>query len=971
MYHKLFILLFIFGSMLQVNAQQDEVTLAPLLKNKRTLREVMQVIDTYYTLPATKARMGLKNTERSYKHWKRWEYWWSSRVGPNGEFVNVSEKMLQATGLQQNRKLLANASPDKVESVGGNWSLVGPTLTTSGIGRVDRIAFHPSDPDIIYAGAAGGGLWRTINGGSTWTDITSDIPCLGISGISINPNNTNEIFILTGDGDSDTGGLVEDFGYMRTSIGVLKTSDGGATWAKTGSFPGAAASVIGYRLVMHPSNPSILFACTSDGLYRTVDGCATWVNVRDNGRFFNMAFKPGNPLVCYAAGRSGDSKRAYFWRSINGGLSWDSTQAINNIINNPTSRVDLTVAPSNSNVVYLLCGGIPDTGMYKGLYRSDNSGVSFALQSNTPNILGRSSIGDDNASQSTYDLTVAVSPTSSTTVLVGGVQAWRSTNSGSTWAYKGSGIHDDIHELAINPLDNKIWAATDGGVYSSVDNGTNWTPHFNFMSIGQFYKMAVSPDDYSEMIGGQQDNGTKKRVAGTGNFDPIGGKDGYAVGYDAGNASIYYSVNNSQVNKYTGNGAVATIISPPNVDLAFFTNMAMHSTQAGKFFLGSDTFRTVSNGGSTWSYYITGQPMPLGGWALRTCPSNSNRIYMAGGAAYNSTGAGILRRSDDGGVTWPINNNMILSAGIGFPASFPKITCINVNPINSSQVWVTFGGFMDGVKVYSSSNAGLTWTDRSGSLPNLPINCVAVDNSNNAYIGTDNGVYRKSSTVNDWVPFYNNLPYVPVTDLVISAAANTIRAATFGRGIWSSDMYSPCPVNLNVAGTIDGQEFYEASSAVTTSATLTGSAGTKVRMKGGQGVKLVPPFKALANSDYNARIGPCESGAILALTTDVTDSTILPANRWMRPEGVLRTIVENVTVSNQQIAVRLHIQTAGNVEIVLTDIAGNIMHKLAAASYSPGYADRSFSAAGLPPGTYYVQAVHNHRLEHLQEVEIK
>ncbi|MES2775195.1 MAG: 3-coathanger stack domain-containing protein [Bacteroidota bacterium] len=970
MYHRLVIIFFLVWSMLPAIAQQDEIALSPLLKSKRTLPAVMQVIDTYYKSPSTLARIGTKNAERSYKHWKRWEYWWSSRVGPQGEFVNVSEKMSQALGVQQNRKLSAPSSPDAVESVSGNWSLVGPSATTGGIGRVDRLAFHPTNPNIIYAGAAGGGVWRSTTGGLTWTNITPDIPCLGISGIVINPDNTNEIFVLTGDGDSDTGGLVEDFGYMRFSIGVLRTTDGGVSWQKLGSFPGTSSTVIGYRLTMHPTDHSILFACTNDGLFRTTDAGTTWTNVCDNGRFFNMAFKPGDPQVCYAAGRGGPNNRAYFWRSTNGGVTWDSTVVINNQINNPTSRIDLAVAPSNSSVVYILCGGIPDSGQYKGLYRSNNSGVSFALQSNAPNILGRKSDGSDNASQSTYDLTLAVSPTTSTNVLVGGVQVWQSTTSGLSWAYKGTGIHDDIHELAYNPVDNKIWAATDGGVYSSTDNGTTWTSHFTDMSIGQFYRMAVSPNDFNDMIGGLQDNGVKQRVTGNSTFDAIGSKDGYCVGYDAIDASVYYSVNNSEITRYTGNGTNSGNITPPNVNLSFFTNMAMHSTQTGAFFLASDTFRRITNNGATWGLYSTITPnMPLGGWYLQTCPSNSTRIYMAGGAAYNSTGAGTLRRSDDGGFTWPFGT-MILSNNPGFPSSFPKITCINVNPTNSNQVWVTFGGFMDGVKVYSSNDAGLNWTDRSGSLPNVPINCVVLDNSNNAYIGTDNGVYRKSSTVNDWVPFYNNLPYVPVTDLVISQVDNRIRAATFGRGIWSSDLYSPCPLNISVGGSLVGQDFYEASSDVTTFSTVTGNVGTKVRMKGGAGVKLIPPFKALTNSDFKATIGPCESGLVQLLKSDVTDSTLLAPNLWMKPPAGLNAIVENVVFNNQQVVVTLNTRVAGSIELVLTDIAGNVVEHTPPANIAVGKTQKLVNATGLNPGTYYVQVIHNHRQEHLQEVDI-
>ena len=962
--------LFLIGSTLFVAAQEEDPALQTLLQQKTTLPAIMHVVDNYYRSPAIKSRLGAANAASSYKHWKRWEYWWSSRVSPKGEFVNVSEKMVQATGLQQSRKIGSSmSSPSNAESVSGAWTLVGPNVTTEGIGRVDRFIFHPTNPSIIYAGAAGGGLWRTNNAGNSWTNLTEDIACLGVGGIAINPNNTNQIYILTGDGDSNGGGLVFSFGYARSSIGVLKSVDGGFNWKKTGSFPGTSSSLSGYRLVMHPTDPAILFACTNDGLFRTNNGGETWINVRDNGRFFNLKFKPGSSQICYATGRSPDLSRAYFWSSANAGLTWDSTLAINNQINQPTSRVELAVAESNSNVVYLLCGGIPDSGQFKGLYRSDNSGVSFIKQSGSPNILGRQSDGSDNNNQSSYDLTIAISTTSSNTVVVGAIEAWRSLDAGVSWVYRGSGIHSDIHEMAFNPLDNKLWAATDGGMYSSTDNGVTWVSHFDGMSISQFYRMAVSPDDHEDMIGGLQDNGVKQRVNANETFQWISGADGYCVGYDAADASIYYSVNNSSVNKYTNFGANAAGITPGRVDLSFFANMAMHTTVGGAFFMASDTFRKVTNGGSIWTTYNS-TSMPLGGWYLQTCPSNGSRIYMAGGTSWNDASAGTLRRSDDGGNSWP-GGAFILSGNSNFPAAFPKITCINVNPTNSSQVWVTFGGFMDGVKVYYSSNAGLNWQNKSGSLPNVPVNCVAVDNNNNAYIGTDNGVYRSSNLLNEWVPFYNDLPYVPVTDLVISQANNTIRASTFGRGIWSSDLYTTCPVNVNVSALQDGQKFYEASNEVYSTSTITGETGTKIRMKGGQSVKLVPPFKALSHSDFKANIGACGTGLLQVFKADVGDEDILTPVRWVKPGTGLNAIVESAVFNNGQVLVKLNTRQAGNIELVLTDVAGNVVQHMPAANYAMGKTDKVFTTNGLASGTYYVHAVHNHRWEHLQEVEVR
>lgn len=971
------LLLFVVLFVTNANAQQDSI-LRQQLRGKQRLTDVMNTVFAYYNDPATIDRLGAKATNRYLKKWSRYEWYMSSRLGPAGEFVNINQKLFDATRSQKVNRTANNTNQSNfIESSSGNWAIVGPTNTDNGIGRVDRLAFHPSDPNIVYAGAAGGGLWRTIDAGANWTNLTADIPCLGISGIVIDPNNTNTIYILTGDGDSDISGLVEDFGYIRFSIGVLRSTDGGARWTRLANFPGVTNALIGYRLTMHPTNSNILFACTSEGLFRTNDGGDSWIGVQTTGgRFYNMKFKPNDIDTCYAVANDGNTAR--FYRSFNEGVDWETDPAINGQINTPTSRVELAVAASNSNLVYLLCGGVPANGQFAGLFRSTNAGMTFGPQSTTPNILGRSNTGNDNQTQSTYDLTVAVSNTSGATVVSGAIEVWRSTNSGVAWTFRGN-LHDDVHDLGFHPGDNKLWAATDGGVYSSIDSGATWASHFEDMSISQFYRMAVSPADYLEMIAGAQDNGVKKRDNGTSFFDQIGGADGYCVGYDPVTTSTYYAIQNNTLTRFLNDG---TSNSPLVTNLNFFSNMAVHTSLANTVFLASDSFRTVTNGNV--STYSVVNNNPLGGWYLKTCPSNGNRIYMAGGACpaptlanplpgcYQAT-SGVLRRSDDGGATWPTNN--ILSNDNGFPLTFPKITSINVDPTNSLKVWVTFGGFTDNVKVYYADynvNPSGNWINMSGSLPNLPVNCIALDNNNNAYIGTDNGVYYRGTGMSDWVPFYNNLPYVPVTDIVISEADNRIRAATFGRGIWSSDLYTACVTDLNITGTLEGQEFYEASNSVTSSASLLTSEGSKVQMRGGNEVLLEAGFSAKETTQFRAAIGPCGSGGVAGFRLATNDPSIrLPAQQYLSPTGGKRSLIHILSCNNDEAHFEVDQQQANITDIILTDEAGNIIRRKNIPVSAAGKWRDSINISGLATGLYYLTILLDNRVEHMQEVIIQ
>lgn len=938
-------------------------TLEEQLNGKKNLAEIMASVEQHYKDPGVLQTLGQEQSQRNLKHWYRWAYYMSSRTDLQGNLVNISEKMLQATGVERPATNLAAKDGITQQSSAGNWVAVGPTVTTSGIGRVDRLAFHPTNANTVWAGAAGGGLWRTTDGGSNWTNLTPNITNQAISGIAVNPNNTNTIYILTGDGDSNIGGggLVQGFGYMRTSIGVLKTTNGGGNWLKTADFPGADYStLVGYRLTMHPTNPDILYACTNQGLYGTINGGDTWALLVNSGRTYNLMFKPGSGNIAYMVSRLAGSNRACFWRSTGSFLFgiWDTTLATNNLLNNPVSRVELAVTPASPSNVYLVAGGVPGAGgSFGGVIRSVNDGVSFTTLTTSPNVLGRASDGSDAAQQSNYDLAIAVSNTGSNTVITGGVRCWRYfTNTGS-WAYRG-GHHEDVHDLGFHPVDNKLWMANDGGVYTSTDNGANWTEHFSDMNASHFYRMAVSPADYLNMFAGAQDNGLKRRTGNTATFDHISGADGFTVGYDAANSNTMYAVINQNIRRSTNGGDNWNSITPNNaVDNPFAMSMAPSTSTGNTLFVASDTFWRTTNGGTNWTNTNVN-----GGWFMRTCPSNGSRIYLAGGNAFNSS-TGTLRRSDDAGQTWPAGN--ILSSNTGFPSPFPKITSINVDPTNSLRVWVTFGGFTAGTKVFYSSNGGTSWVNRSGTLPNVPINCIALDDGNNAYLGTDNGIYYRSTSMSDWVPFYNGLPYVPVTDIVISQAENRIRASTFGRGIWSSDLYSSCDPSLAINGTITGRKFYEASNSITSDALVQTSEGSSVQMRAGTQVRLLAGFTAREQTQFRAAIGPCGSGGAVALFG--ADGAVLePEPVRSGGRGLL-----HLTSGGASPGLMVTMVEAGAVSFQLTNEEGMVLQEWPAETMSAGVANKTLqiNRQQVPNGgMYQLHMLVNGVRTHMQEL---
>jgi hypothetical protein len=196
-----------------------------------------------------------------------------------------------------------------------------------------------------------------------------------------------------------------------------------------------------------------------------------------------------------------------------------------------------------------------------------------------------------------------------------------------------------------------------------------------------------------------------------------------------------------------------------------------------------------------------------------------------------------------------------------------------VDPANSLNVFVTLGGYTAGQKVYESIDGGATWTNKSGSLPNIPTNCIAFENTGGVpadalYIGNDIGVFYRDDNHTDWIPFRNGLPTVPVFDIEINETAGILTVGTYGRGLWRSNLYSTCAFGWVLSAANDpsnpnytGYQFYEASSYVQSSRTVTGGLGTDVQYKAADYVKLTTGFHAKANSLFQAILGPCNLGA--------------------------------------------------------------------------------------------------------------
>jgi len=764
--------------------------------------EIQKAFNDYYeslnVVNGKREVNGEKVKVPNWKQYKRWEWFWESRVDPvTGNFPD--NKVLD--------ELYSQTIVSHAKSSEGNWTSLGPSTSDggyAGVGRINCVAFHPTDNNVFWVGSPSGGLWKTINGGNTWTNLTDGNAVLGVSDIAIPSDyaTSKTIYIATGDKDGGSmwslgGGGSSD----NNSIGVLKSTDDGATWVATGlTYTVSQNKRIG-RLVIHPTNNDILLAGTSDGIKKTTNGGTSWSSVYSGSYIIDIEFKPGNPAVMYASNRDyyGTAK---ILESTNTGASWTAKHNFTTA----DYRVEIAVTPHDPLYMYAIVS--KRNGGLSGIYRSTNGGTSFtelidgSISGNYLLYYYSDGTGSDDG-QGGYDLCIAVSPTDKNRVFIGGVNTWQTTDGGDNWeicnmwtsysGYNYSGapeVHADKHVLKYRS-DGTLFEGNDGGIYKSTNNGVSWTDLTDGMVISQIYRLGVSQTDVNVVINGLQDNGSKM-VNGTTWSDVTGG-DGMECIVDYTNKNIQYSTYvRGEIYRTTNLWSNYTTISDNISDLdggAWVTPYIIDQTNNSTLYVGyADVWKTTNKGDSFTKISSMNSSDLLRSMAI--APSNSNYLYVADHSH--------IWKTANGGIDW---SNITGS----LPIISNNITYIAVKHDDPLTLWVTMGGY-NTQRVYESKNGGTTWANISTGLPELPVMSIVQNKQETTktqlYVGTDVGVYVKHGS-DDWILFSSGLPNVVVTELEIyynnSLPANSkLRAATYGRGLWESDLYEK-PVIIPVA----------------------------------------------------------------------------------------------------------------------------------------------------------------------------
>ena len=827
---------------------QEAAVLTQRIAELSTPNAVMAEVDAMYN--------GRERIEEGpkYKHWARWAWRWSRLVQSDGTFGYPRKQIISAMRdlpqLESNNRNNNNWNP--IGPLNSSYASNGNFCRGNGYGRVDRIAFHPTNANTIYAGTPYGGLWRSGNGGTNWACLTNSLPGIGVGGMVIDHSDPSTIYVLSGNGDNTLTGLVGRKGYFNASDGIYKSENAGATWQLNFSF--ADPTNRPRRMKQHPSDADVIFALTSNGVFRTQDGGVEWFNILA-GDFVDIEFHPTDHDTVYLSGFSD------FRYSYNQGDTWSTTTGITFC----GRRAEIAVTPDSPDRVWLVTGpgNSPDTiNSYCGIYRSINSGQSFSAASFAPDILATSS-----ADQSNYDLGIAVDPSDWTNLLAGAIGLWRNTNAGAgtnfwtnvgpVWESTGSQqftfpsnyVHADIHDIAFNPLDNKAYVCSDGGVYVSSDGGVTWTNITQGIISGQIYKINGSLTNEGRLGIGLQDNGAKFRGnSANQHFFHINSGDGYEVIVDPNDDDVVCASINSNLYVYdTYLNSSRSIITQGATQ--FFMPVRYKADDSDILFYGDSvlTVHTISTGTETTI------ANSMATWAIETCIDNPNRVYFAGGLNdYRNDPNGSFYTSFDAGQS---ASNRINTPG--FPGTLQVITDIATYPNQCSKVVFSMGGFINGAKAYYSTSSGGSWQNISYNLPNVPVHSIAIDADGYFYAGTEIGVFVKSEFATEWTPFYNGMPTVPVSGLVVQESTGKLIASTFGRGVWETQLAFSCFPTRVVSGNLSGERYYTADDLLISTAILTGGVGTNVLFSAGDRVILQQGFHAQQGNRLIADLAGC------------------------------------------------------------------------------------------------------------------
>ncbi|MEW6731420.1 MAG: IPT/TIG domain-containing protein [Acidobacteriota bacterium] len=723
----------------------------------------------------------------------RQQWYYQQRAFPIGTIPRGARERAMKYVKEQMRPL--RSAKINANLAGLSWRSVGPDSIPNGqvfpngqsapvSGRVTALAIDRNNSNIIYLGAAQGGVWKTTDGGSSWTPLTDDQATLAVGSMVMDPTNSSILYVGTGEGN---GALDSYFG-----AGVLKTTNGGATWSRQAATTFRGVSIA--DMVINPTTPSVLYAAVTrgfagvngisdpaaqqTGVYKGEGGGIIWTRLANapSGNIQDLEIDPTNPNIIYATDNGKDnSGSSGIFRTTDGGTTWNQLGTTGF----PTQfgRIAIAVAPTNTQVIYASVENFNNSEL-RDIFRSTDGGATWAA------IARPQASGFGNICQCFYDNVIAVSPTSSNRLFFGAVNFQRYTRTifSEIWEdLSQSGLmHPDFHAIVFDPSNSdRMIVGNDGGIWLSSDGGDTWSNINGNLAITQFEYIAIHPTDATFVMGGTQDNGTLIRTT-TPIFVPESKTwthsqdgDGGAVLVDFNNPSTLYHTFPRVSFERSDNGGSTWLTKRTGLNTndrtLFYSPIAMDPSNSSTLYFGTFRLNRSTNRGDNWAA-ISGD-LTNGGAisAIAVAPNSSQTIYVG-------TSDGNIQVSTNGGTTFNLRVT-------GLPARY--VTRIAVDPTNSQHAYASLSGFGSG-HVFETTNSGTNWTNISGNLPDIPVNALVIDSSaaNRLFIGTDIGVFVTSDGGVTWFELSTGLPNSAVFDLKLNNTTQSLFAATHGRGVF-------------------------------------------------------------------------------------------------------------------------------------------------------------------------------------------
>jgi len=678
-----------------------------------------------------------------------------------------------------------------------NWTQQGPMNVGA---RCNTLAAKPDNENIVLAGFAGGGIFKSIDGTVNWYPVFDDNPELAIGDITFDPSNPNIVYAGTGDPNMPFNVFNGD--------GIYKSTDVGETWQHLANSPTGIVS----KIIVHPTNPSVLWAATMGnpyirdnqrGIYKSTNGGSSWQQVlfvSDQAGASDLVQSPANPLILYASFwdriRNNTESVIYgpharVYKSMDGGTTW--TQLGGGLPTGVMGRTGLAISLTNPNKVYaLFMDSLSTPG---SLHKTTDGGATW-----TPvNII---QLEDACSDFGWYFGKIRTNPTDDEELYFLAIQLWRKPAGNSGWFNAGSG-HADSHDLIFTASGRRYWS-NDGGVYRN-DGQVSWAKALN-LPVTQFYRTNYNPHEPNTYWAGAQDNGIQKgNGLSPNNWESVFTADGFNCAFDPADAQHFWvEIQNGAIHETSdggnswqfGSSALSTS-DRTNWDTPFF--MSPHIPNR----LYAATYRAYAkDAGGGWGT-ISGDltdgiiygPRFHTVSCLNESPVTINKL-IAG------TSDGNVWRRDPAGAWTNITT--------GLPDRY--VTSVHGSPTLSNRLFVTHSGFRDNEHIphiHRSDDNGNTWQDISSDLPQVPVNDLFVLPGNAdqvLFAATDVGVYFTINGGVSWSRLGGNMPYIPVFDLERNPARKELVAATFARGIWTfpfdSVFVQQSPVQVNLAGTV-------------------------------------------------------------------------------------------------------------------------------------------------------------------------